>query len=342
MVASLDPSDDVRTDENKDVTKSSTTTYNNSSSTTKSTNDDDDDDGNNNNNKKQEIVIPTGPVVPPTGNNEDFRLMPPPASNGMPTPSNMGAKLEEENVADEDNSFTSPAFIQKSNGNSNNTIPFIPKRIRTKILLEINKARVAEIRDGSGATSKLELENDNNIVNSTISKDKDDDKNVIVHDHEHDDDEIPKATDGKNKNETKKDNNEDITSQDFFIARRTNIETEIIDSDRSRMDQQKISVTTNDKSLNKQVMMQKESNQLLMKKFAEQELELSSLKDENSKKDKELESLKQEKLLMMQKEQRSETARKDIKTKNFIALIMSLVEKNKVGCQEINSSKKRN
>jgi hypothetical protein len=52
MVASLDPSNDVRTDEDKRVTDSYLTT--------KSTNDDDDDDDNNNNNLKQERVIDEG------------------------------------------------------------------------------------------------------------------------------------------------------------------------------------------------------------------------------------------------------------------------------------------
>jgi hypothetical protein len=145
MPTSLDPSDNVRIDEDKGVTETSTTTseeeeeeQNNSSSTT---------------------VIPTGPVVPPAGNfNEDCRLMLPPVYDGMPPPSNIGAKLDkEENVVDEDKSSPVPCnvpvfmklqgFIQNSNSN---TIPFTPKKDRKRILSEKqrkrNKLHAVEIR----------------------------------------------------------------------------------------------------------------------------------------------------------------------------------------------------
>jgi hypothetical protein len=72
----------------------------------------------------------------------------------------------------------------------------------------------------------------------------------------------------------------------------------------------------------------------LNKKVHEQDLKLYFLKDENSKKDKELDSLRQEKFKMMLNKDRSETARieEDSKMKKIVE---SLVEKNKVGRKEI-------
>jgi hypothetical protein len=138
---------------------------NNSSSTTKSTNDDEDDNNddvnnnnnnnnNTNNNNKQERLIPTGPVVPAGYPNEDYQLMSLPAYGGMPPPSNIGAKLDEqENVVDEDNSSSIPpvpcnlpvfmklhGIIQNRNGNSN-IIPFITKNDRKRIISETQRKR---------------------------------------------------------------------------------------------------------------------------------------------------------------------------------------------------------
>ena len=99
----------------------------------------------------------------------------------MPTPLNIGAKLDgEENVVDEDKK-ASPipcnvpifmklhGFIQNSNGNINSTIPFIPKKDRKRILSEEqrkrNKLRVMEIQ-----TERLLTQQQNTALEAEIKR----------------------------------------------------------------------------------------------------------------------------------------------------------------------------
>jgi hypothetical protein len=90
-----------------------------------------------------------------------------------------------------------------------------------------------------------------------------------------------------------------------------------------------------------QVKKSKESNQFLNKKLWEKELQFFFLKEEYSKKDDELESLKEEKFKRMLKEQK--TAREeDSKKKNSATKILSLKENNSISRKETNNLKAEN
>ena len=99
----------------------------------------------------------------------------------MPTPLNIGAKLDgEENVVDEDKK-ASPipcnvpifmklhGFIQNSNGNINSTIPFIPNKDRKRILSEEQRKR-NELRAMEIQTERLLTQQQNTALEAEIKR----------------------------------------------------------------------------------------------------------------------------------------------------------------------------